>query len=189
MTITGDDLYSKAPFLKLLDKYNMNYILVAKESSHNYLFEYVDALKNIPPFERDNLPEVKTLEIVEKEGEKVVKKITHKFCFVNGVPINESNEDLKVNFLEHWETEEYTDKNGVFHKNERFHSSWITDIKITEDNVYKIMRGGRSRWDVENCVFNTLKNQGYQLDHYAVFSIMSIILVMVVKIFPQTLPF
>ena len=27
------------------------------------------------------------------------------------------------------------------------------------------MRGGRSRWNVENCVFNTLKNQGYQLDH------------------------
>ena len=51
------------------------------------------------------------------------------------------------------------------HEKECFHSSWVTDIEITEDNVYEIMRGGRSRWNIENCVFNTLKNQGYHLDH------------------------
>ena len=27
------------------------------------------------------------------------------------------------------------------------------------------MRGGRGRWKIENETFNTLKNQGYQLEH------------------------
>jgi hypothetical protein len=29
----------------------------------------------------------------------------------------------------------------------------------------KIARGGRCRWKIENETFNTLKNQGYHLDH------------------------
>ena len=32
-------------------------------------------------------------------------------------------------------------------------------------NVYRIMRAGRCRWKVENETFNTLKNQGYNLEH------------------------
>ena len=30
---------------------------------------------------------------------------------------------------------------------------------------YAIMRGGRARWKIENETFNTLKNQGYHLEH------------------------
>jgi hypothetical protein len=45
------------------------------------------------------------------------------------------------------------------------HFSWITDLKITEDNVYQFMRGARTRWKIENETFNTLKKQGYHFDH------------------------
>ncbi len=45
------------------------------------------------------------------------------------------------------------------------HFSWVTDFTITEDNMFKIMRGGRARWKIENETFNTLKNQGYNLGH------------------------
>jgi hypothetical protein len=167
ITIIGDDLYSRAPFLRLLSKaqYDMSFILVAKESSHSYLFESIAALEKPTFLDQKGSPEVQKLEVLESTGEKIVKKITHTFRFVNGVPLNESNDDIKVNFLEHWEVEEYTDKNGVFHKNQNFHSSWITDVEITKDNVYKIMRAGRSRWTIENGVFNTLKNQGYHMGH------------------------
>ena len=34
-----------------------------------------------------------------------------------------------------------------------------------EDTVDDVMRGGRARWKVENETFNTLKNQGYNLEH------------------------
>ena len=43
--------------------------------------------------------------------------------------------------------------------------SWITDFVLTPENVDPIMRGGRCRWKIENETFNTLKNQGYHLEH------------------------
>jgi len=43
--------------------------------------------------------------------------------------------------------------------------SWITDLTVTEKNVEKLVKGGRSRWKIENECFNTLKNQGYYLEH------------------------
>ena len=42
---------------------------------------------------------------------------------------------------------------------------WITDLEVTEANVFQIVRGGRARWKIENETFNTLKNQGYQFEH------------------------
>ena len=41
----------------------------------------------------------------------------------------------------------------------------MTSQKITDQNVYELMRGGRARWKVENETFNTLKNQDYQFEH------------------------
>ena len=41
----------------------------------------------------------------------------------------------------------------------------MTDIEITNENIYHIMRGGRSNWRIENNTFNTLKNQGYHFSH------------------------
>ena len=43
--------------------------------------------------------------------------------------------------------------------------SWVTDLELTAGSVEKVMRGGRARWKIENETFNTLKNQGYQLEH------------------------
>ena len=45
------------------------------------------------------------------------------------------------------------------------HFSSITDFLLTPDSVWDIMRGGRARWKIENETFNTLKNQGYHLEH------------------------
>lgn len=45
------------------------------------------------------------------------------------------------------------------------HFSWVTDLRVTKRNVYKLMRGGRARWKIENETFNTLKNQGYHFEH------------------------
>ena len=36
---------------------------------------------------------------------------------------------------------------------------------ITPENVPKPANGGRARWEIENETFNTLKNQGYNLDY------------------------
>jgi hypothetical protein len=84
------------------------------------------------------------------------KGIIHTFTFHNGIPLNDTYPDLLVNLLICKETL----ANGT---TKTF--TWITDIEITQSNVYELMRGGRTRWKIENETFNTLKNQGYQFEH------------------------
>ena len=79
----------------------------------------------------------------------------HRFSFVNQVPLNESNQDVLVNFLEYWEITPEQVK----------HFCWITDFTLKRSNAFQIMRGGRGRWKIENETFNTLKNQGYHFGH------------------------
>lgn len=44
--------------------------------------------------------------------------------------------------------------------------AWITDWRITPQNVDRIaQQGGRNRWTIENAGFNTQKNGGYELEH------------------------
>jgi len=44
-------------------------------------------------------------------------------------------------------------------------NSWVTDIPVSEENIRELVRGGRCRWKIENETFNTLKNQGYHIEH------------------------
>lgn len=44
------------------------------------------------------------------------------------------------------------------------HFTWVTKIKLANDNIFDLMRAGRSRWRIENETFNTLKNQGYNFE-------------------------
>ena len=71
------------------------------------------------------------------------------------MPLNESNPEVRVNFLEYWEST----------KSKTQHFTWVTDFRLMSDNVFDLMRGGRARWKIENETFNTLKNQGYQFEH------------------------
>ena len=68
-----------------------------------------------------------------------------------------ANVDLveRVHFIEYWEVGQAQAQ----------HFSWVTDLRVNRRNVYKLMRGGRARWKIENETFNTLKNQGYNFEH------------------------
>ena len=140
LIVTEDGLSLNAPHIHELEKHQMHYILGAKKGNHAFLFDYVESAA------KDGL----TTEI-QYENDDVV----HQFRFINQVPLNESDQDLLVNFVEYWET---TPKKTM-------HLSWVTDMHVTKENVSKIMRGGRARWRIENETFNTLKNQGYQFEH------------------------
>ena len=84
--------------------------------------------------------------------------MTHTFKILNNVPLNQSNQDVRVNFIEYWEYSKKKDK-------VTYHNSWVTDFTLTKNNAYTIMRGGRARWKIENETFNTLKKQGYHFEH------------------------
>jgi hypothetical protein len=89
------------------------------------------------------------------EYEQRAGKIIHRYRFINQVPLNESHQQVLVNFLQYWEIK----------GDQVSHFSWITDFTLTKWNVGLIMRGGRARWKIENETFNTLKNQGYHFEH------------------------
>ena len=149
--IVEDALHSNAPHIRDLKAHNLHFILGAKESDHEYLFKKV--------FEEEKAGRSTNITIDDPHDPK--KK--HNFFFANGVPLNKSNPDVVVNFLEYWEIN--LDDQGNEIKNKEKHFGWVTDLEITEDNVFEIMRGARARWKIENETFNTLKNQGYHLDH------------------------
>lgn len=138
ITILADALYANEPFLKLLEQYGMRYIISVKPGDHAWLFDHIEC-SNCEAHEQ-----------TDSDGH------THSFEFINDVPLNESQEHRRVNFINYVET---SPKGKV----KKF--TWITDFKITKENVYSLMRGGRARWRIENETFNTLKNQGYEFEH------------------------
>jgi ribosome biogenesis protein Tsr3 len=142
--VVEDALYAKAPHIKLLNSLDYRYIIGVKEGDHAHLFKSVQ--------ETIKLNEDNELNTYNEDT-----KITHGFRFINNLPLNKSHKDVRVNFLEYWETDEAGEC--------IFYATWVTDIPLTKNNVFKIMRAGRARWKVENEVFNTLKNQGYNFEH------------------------
>lgn len=142
--VVEDGLASNGPHIKKLQQLNLRFILGAKPGDHTFLFNNLrDAVKQ---------GRAREIECIDPEDRKKV----HFFKFVNQVPLNKSNPDLLVNVLEYIQI----DKNEKITK-----FSWVTDLPITDENVFDLMRAGRARWKVENETFNTLKNQGYNLGH------------------------
>lgn len=138
--ITEDGLSSNAPHIRLITELEMGYILGCKEGDHKALFEFIE--------ESEKLVVVHHQTVVDGDT-------THTFRWMNGVPLNDANSDLQVNFIEYWQ------KKG----DEVLHFSWVTHFKINNENLMLIMRGGRARWRIENETFNTLKNLGYNFEH------------------------
>src|SRR3954452_5649184 len=141
--VVEDALSANAPHLRDLRQARARYIIGVKPGDHGFLFEHLRAAEEAGRIEVLTLDDPAT-------------GVLHHFRFRNGAPLNESNADEWVNVLEYWE---------VAPEGQVQHFSWITDFLLTPEDVWDIMRGGRARWKIENETFNTLKNQGYYLEH------------------------
>jgi hypothetical protein len=140
LIIIEDALSANAPHIRELKRHKLRFILGVKPGDHKYLFAHMTQAET----------EGRTTEFeFGQDG------VTHRFRFLNDAPLNESNADVCVNFLEYWELK--GDKTR--------HFSWITDFTLHRHNAYTLMCGGRARWKIENETFNTLKNQGYHFEH------------------------
>jgi hypothetical protein len=139
--VVEDSLAANGPHLKHLQSLNLRYLINVKPGDHQALFDTVQARL------RDG--QCEEWAYTDAQGAE------HGYRWVNELPLNQSHPDLRVNFLEYWEID--GDQQRLF--------SWITDIKLSCQTIEPLMRGGRARWKVENETFNTLKNQGYHLEH------------------------
>lgn len=141
--ITADGLYSNQPFIDEVKKARMSFILVAKPSDHKLLFQWVDELIRLNASD--------SLERIDEKGRR------HRYQWLNEVPLNGTRNADAVNFFQY---QIVTKAGKVTYKN-----SWVTDIVIDKNNVATLVKGGRARWKIENETFNTLKNQGYHIEH------------------------
>jgi hypothetical protein len=148
LTIVEDGLASNAPHIRWLKELKFHFILGAKPDDHQHLFSEV---------ERASREGRLTTLRWTASGKGRPAAVQCELRFVNDVPLNQANEDLRVNFLQ------YTEYDAQGRVLKRF--SWVTDFTVTAENAELLMRGGRSRWKIENETFNTLKNQGYHFEH------------------------
>jgi hypothetical protein len=142
LTVVEDGLASNAPHIRDIQSLGMHFILGAKPGDHEFLYDRL-----LDAYETDR---VTTITWKEEET-------TCEITFVNQLPLNASNPDLLVNFLGYVEFDE--DDEVI----KRF--SWVTDLTIKRRNARELVRGGRTRWRIENETYNTLKNQGYHFEH------------------------
>ena len=142
ITIGGDGLYSKQPFINEVKANNMSFILVAKPADHKNLYQWFTETRAIN--------ETHTLKIKDLNGKD------HVYEWLNEIPLNDTRNADNVNFFQY----------SIFKGEKRiFRNSWVTDIKITSKNIKELVKCGRARWKIENETFNTLKNQGYHATH------------------------
>ena len=146
-TLLGDDLYSHQPICELALKQGYNFIFVCLEASHKTVYEWLDFL--------EKSGEVATVETKQWDGRK---NLIYRYRYASRVPLKDEDSSLEVNWCEVTVINEKTQK--IIYQN-----NWITNHKITENNVEKIVKAARSRWKVENEGNNVLKNHGYNLEH------------------------
>lgn len=135
---TSDALSAKAPYIRPIIDMGAHFIIGVNPGGNSSLFEWLKGVEM-------NTHLVKT------------KKEIRELKFYNKIPLNDSNHDLEVNFIDCV----VKNLNGKIIG----HFSWVTDIVVTKENVHQLSQGGRARWKIENETFNTLKNQGYHFEH------------------------
>lgn len=145
MILGGDALFATQSLIEEILSKKMHYLFVVKPLSHAYLHEW---LKAYPTLNRREVKERKT-------GRR------HEYIWMNDVPLHGQKEAIQVNYL-HYAVykKDNQGEEKVIYKN-----SWCTDIELTGEDVIALAQGGRCRWKIENECFNTLKNQGYAIDH------------------------
>ncbi len=139
--IVADGLYSEQPFILKTLSESMHYVLVAKESDHVVLTQYVDGARA--------LKETSTMEVKVGKRRRVYE-------WINDVPLSGNDDAPSVNYFTY----------SLYNEGKRtYRNSWVTDIPVEKKNIEELSRIGRSRWKIENEVFNTVKNHGYHIEH------------------------
>ena len=86
LVVVEDALASNGPHIKQLKELKLRFLLGAKRSDHQALFEWVEATERVNP---------KAVGHVERTD---AKQVRHRFRYLNGVPLNDTHFDLEVNF-------------------------------------------------------------------------------------------
>jgi hypothetical protein len=147
VTLLGDALYSNQPFCELVLHHGFNFIFTCQPDSHAKLSE----------------------RLAFWQASDAVAKCEARHCngrftevqmarYINDVLLRSGDDALSVNWFE------ITALNATTGE-QLYHNSWITNHRLTADNVLDVAQSGRGRWKIENENHNVLKTKGYHLEH------------------------
>jgi hypothetical protein len=147
VTLLGDDLYSKQPFCALALAQGFNFLLVCKPDSHPKLYERIafwHAHDGIATWENRHW-----------NGRFTEVSM---YRALADVLLLDGKDALAVNWLEITVVNAKTGE-------QLYHNSFITNHRVTADNVAAMAQAGRGRWKIENENNNVLKTKGYHVEH------------------------
>ena len=147
VTLLGDDLYSKQPLCALALANGFNFILVCKPDSHPKLYERI-------AFWQANAG-LTTCERRHWNGRFTEVSL---YRSLNDVLLLDGKEPLSVNWFEITVVNAKTGE-------QLYHNSFITNHRVTAENVAAVAQAGRGRWKIENENNNVLKTKGYHVEH------------------------
>ena len=142
-----DGLYADGRTIRALQKEgnDMDFIIVIKEG---YVLEQV-------------AQQAKEASLNRLEFKKDFNRDKPKLCrleWSSNLILNGANQEIRVNYLAYKEIDLQTGTVSYSNK-------WITNLALDSSTVEQVAQAGRTRWKIENKTFNTLKNQGYNLEH------------------------
>jgi hypothetical protein len=145
--IVADSLYANTPTIEQMGRRRFSFLLVVKPGAQRSLFSDIEGLRRGKMLDRKRR--------VENRGKSRERRYVYEWT--NSVALTASPKSPTVNYMQL----------SIYNPagKRTFTGSWVTDIEITEENVEHLVRGARARWKIENEGFNTLKNQGYHLEH------------------------
>jgi hypothetical protein len=160
----GDDIYSCEPICEHILNLNQNFIFTCKEDSHKHLISYIDEKYMetvIITYRRDGNTIIEEkyqyqLNLPIKADKKCCKKISYvaDVQHVNYIKLTITIRDKNKNII--------LDDKG----NQKIsYFAYITNLMPDKDNIVELIAAGRSRWEIENRVFNNIKNHGYNFEH------------------------
>lgn len=142
--IGGDALFSRQPLIEEALSLRMHYLFAAKPDDHKVMMRTIEEYQD-----------TSTLEFTDEKGRR------HIYEWINFVPLNGNKESVRVNYLSCTIIGE--NKKGI--EAIAYKNSWVTDIKISKENIKTLVAAGHCRWKNENEMFNVMKNHGYCMDH------------------------
>ncbi len=144
LLVGGDALFSKQPIIEEVLSLGMHYVFTAKPSDHKYMMEWLAAY-----------PRLNQVEFTDEKGRN------HAYGWMNNVPLTGQKNSIDTNFFNCT----ITGKNKAGKEEVLYRNSWVTDWRITPENIKTLVRAGRCRWKNENECFNVMKNHGYCMEH------------------------
>ena len=147
VTLLGDDLYSKEPFCALALQQGFNFILVCKPDSHPKFY------KRLAFWQAQGA-------IAQREQRCRHGRLTEVtlYRFINDVLLQDGKQARSVNWVE---MTVLNAKTGA----QLYDNTFITNHRLSAENVAQVAHAGRGRWKIENENNNVLKTKGYHLEH------------------------